>query len=180
MKFSDFTNLIKVSDEGSNNETYVYFSPQLIRDYGKAVQNGHDTQFINLLRTPEFCRSKSENGIKALGGQNAIKCEAWINSQKHDTCFTHELKINAAARIAFFSLRPLTRGPVILVATHYLEHGLHVDRKEEKSKPHKTANFFAKPAASLHCAAVGHFAHHAGNNRTHTNLAASYNQLSKT
>ncbi len=158
LKFSDLKNLVKVNDSDSKNETYIYFEPELIRDYHKAVKNEHDILFASLIQRPEYCRARGENGLKALGHADAPKCEAWLNSQQYKTTITHELKINAAARIGFFSLHPLENGPVILIASHYLEHGIHSDRKEEKNKPHKTANFFAKPNISLQCAAIGQFA----------------------
>ena len=139
MTLADFQQWgLKEISSGQNykNSVYLLFAEALIKDYSQ-VMHDDATAIKNIINNPAFCAAEGEAGIKALKG-NQLKCELKRGKDNFQAEITHELKVRTSDnRIALVALKPLTAGPTLLIATHYIAGGFH-NTKDRKKTYHAT------------------------------------------
>lgn len=122
VKFSDFAGLIEIPVSRGKHKTYILFNENVIKDYDQC-DVVEKKQFETTVLRGKFC-FKQGSGLKYLP-KSTIDCLVRINNKDYKFKITCELKILSENRIGFYTLKPITDGPEILVACSYIKKGFH-------------------------------------------------------
>lgn len=136
ISFSQFKgkNIIPLQTNNLKNTIYIFYDKSQIQDYCKATEEEIQS-FNKILENPKFCRAKDDIGVKMIKN-NPPKCKIQINENEcFESSLKYEFKIlgnGKKGRIVLYELNSKNKGPLILVASHYLLNGLHSSSAKNK------------------------------------------------
>lgn len=127
--------LIRVGNNHAGTSMWLYFNPADVRNYNKANALVHD-KFNDLINGGvELARQEGQAGIKKLTHCMA-EVEYRVEGKLIKQPIEYEVKISKSpARVGLICLQPSDKAnPPLLVATIFMEDGLHKGKSKKYSK----------------------------------------------